>query len=181
VIDLEVIEKRPVKKPFKPIVKSPAQKEEDSLYRVSVTVHPDLDNSPNALRHALQEACQTAFYTHMFALQAGKLAKHHQIYNIVAGTRVRSESIIFENTTVYSNILDLSVANITLLKFFAARPNARLEKKSFQEQRHERLTNPEFLELYRVRRGDLGWGLDAEGGLSIYGSSLVRKKTKEYV
>jgi hypothetical protein len=181
VIDLEVIEERTVKKPFKPIVKTPAPRKEDSLYQISVTVHPGLDKYPRELRGALQEACQTAFYTYMFALQAGNLSKHHQTYSIIAGTRVRSESVTFENTTTFLNIMDLSIANATLLKFFADRIGDRLDKKSFQEQKHEGLTNSELLELYSVRRGDLGWSFDAGGCLSIYGSALVGKKTKEHV
>jgi hypothetical protein len=181
VVDLEVVEERQVKKPFLPVVKPAAQKEEDSSYQVTVTVHPDLEKYPERLRDALQKACQTRLYKYLFALQDGQLPTHHQTYTIIVGTRIRSESTTFKTEAMEHNILDLGVANAKVLRFFAKHANPRLEKKSFQEQKHEGLTNPEFLELFSVRRGTLGWGLDADGCVSIYGSSLVEKKTMEYV
>lgn len=179
---VEVVGERIIKRRFEPVAKILTEKEElDSPYQISVRVHPDLERFPGALRNALQKACQTAFYTHISTLQAGSLPEYRQTYSIIYGTRVRSESITFNNETEHSNILDLSIANITLLKFFAERHSTMLEKRSFQEQKHMGLTNPKFLELYSVRRGDLGWGLDADGCLSIYASSLIEKKTKEHV
>ncbi|OWY47884.1 hypothetical protein AA0121_g6498 [Alternaria tenuissima] len=116
VIDLESYEERAVKKPFIPVTKSLAQREEDMLFQISVTVNSKVDVFPQKLREALQKSYQIACYTHMFALQAGTTPKHHQIYKIVKGERTRSESLTFTNTIVQHNIFDLGVANIRLLE-----------------------------------------------------------------
>ena len=182
VIDLEIVSEKKVTKPFTPVVKTQSQKEEDSLFQISVTVHSKLDNFPIALREHLQKACQTVFHNHMFALQTGTIPKHHQTYCIITGTRVRSESVEFETTVAIANILDLSMANVTLLKYFLETTNVDLSKRTFvASETVEGVTNPEFLELYSVRRGDLGWGFDADGGLSIYGAKAVDNKLTEKV
>lgn len=168
VIDLEIVGEKKVTKTFTPVVKTKSQKEEDSLFQISVTVHPKLNNFPIALHEHLQKAFQTAFHNHMFALQVGTIPKHHQTYCIIIGTRIRSQSVEFEPTVAITNILDLSMANATLLKYFLDTTNVDLSKKMFvASETVEGVTNPEFLELYSVRRRDVGWGFDADGCLSI--------------
>ena len=118
----------------------------------------------------------------MSALEAGTIPGHHQIYCILTGTRVRSNSTAFETTVAIANILDLSMANATLLKYFLETTNVDLSKRTFVESKTvEGVTNPEFLELYSVRRGDVGWGFDANGCLSLYGAKDVGNKLREKV
>ena len=182
VIDLESYEERAVKKPFIPVTKSLAQREEDMLFQISVTVNSKVDVFPQKLREALQKSYQTACYTHMFALQAGTTPKHHQIYKIVKGERTRSESFDFTNTVVQHNIFDLGTANIKLLEFLADASRNKLKKMTFMELKTESgLLNPGFIELHSVRHEELGWGFDADGCLSLYHSSIREQKLKEKV
>ncbi|EDU41807.1 hypothetical protein PtrSN002B_001121 [Pyrenophora tritici-repentis] len=182
VIDLEIIGEKRVHKPFKPVVRNQTQKEEDSLLQVCVTVHPKLNGFPVALCERLQQACQASFYSHMFALQTGTMPKHHQTYCIITSTRIRSKSIEFQTTMAITNIVDLSTANATLLRYFLDNTNVDLSKRTFVESETvEGVANPEFLELYSVRRGDLGWGFDTDGCLSIYGAKAFDNKLTEKV
>ncbi|KAB2100588.1 hypothetical protein AG0111_0g10807 [Alternaria gaisen] len=182
VIDLESYEERAVKKPFIPVIKSPALREEDMLFQISVTVNSKIDVFPQKLREALQKSYQTACYTHMFALQAGATPKHHQIYNIVKGERTRSESVTFTNTIVQHNIFDLGMANIRLLGILTDASRDKLDKRTFVELKTESgLLNPEFIELHSVRHREIGWGFDADGCLSLYGTFVIEKKLKEKV
>ena len=182
VIDLESYEERAVKKPFIPVTKPLAQREEDMLFQISVTVNSKVDVFPQKLREALQKSYQTACYTHMFALQAGTTPKHHQIYKIVKGERTRSESFDFTNTVVQHNIFDLGTANIKLLEFLADASRNKLKKMTFMELKTESgLLNPEFIELHSVRHREIGWGFDADGCLSLYHSSIREQKLKEKV
>lgn len=182
VIDLESYEERAVKKPFIPVTKPLAQREEDMLFQISVTVNSKVDVFPQKLREALQKSYQTACYTHMFALQAGTTPKPHQIYKIVKGERTRSESFDFTNTVVQHNIFDLGTANIKLLEFLADASRNKLKKMTFMELKTESgLLNPGFIELHSVRHEELGWGFDADGCLSLYHSSIREQKLKEKV
>ena len=182
VIDLESYEERAVKKPFIPVTKPLAQREEDMLFQISVTVNSKVDVFPQKLREALQKSYQTACYTHMFALQAGTTPKPHQIYKIVKGERTSSESLTFTNTIVQHNIFDLGTANIKLLEFLADASRNKLKKMTFMELKTESgLLNPEFIELHSVRHEELGWGFDADGCLSLYHSSIREQKLKEKV
>lgn len=89
----------------------------------------------------------------------------------MTSTRIRSKSIIFKNAIAVANILELSMANATLLRYFLENTNVDLSKRTFvASETVEGVTNPEFLELYSVRKGDLGWGFDTDGCLSIYGT-----------
>jgi len=182
VIDLEEYEARPEKKPFVAVVKTPAQKEEDALYHISVTVNSKLHKFPSALREKLQKAYQAACYARMFALQAGIIPTYRDTYSIIEGERIRSESFTFKTTELASNILDLSMANIKLLEIFANRKGWPLEKRTFVELKTQSdLENPEFVELHSVRHGELGWGFDAAGCLSLYATGIVGSKLKERV
>jgi len=40
----------------------------------------------------------------------------------------------------------------------------------------EGMTNPEFIHLHSVRYGEVGWGFDAAGCLSLYWVEMVDKK-----
>jgi hypothetical protein len=152
------------------------------LFQISVTVNSKIDVFPQKLREALQKSSQTACYTHMFALQAGMTPKHHQIYNIVKGERTRSESVTFTNTIVQHNIFDLGMANIRLLEILTDASRDKLDKRTFVELKTESgLLNPEFIELHSVRHREIGWGFDADGCLSLYGTFIIEKKLKEKV
>ncbi|CAA9964671.1 hypothetical protein PTMSG1_08030 [Pyrenophora teres f. maculata] len=182
VTDLEIMREKKVHKPFKPVVRTQTQKEGDSLFQISVTVHPKLNDFPIALCKRLQKACQAAFHIHMFALQAGTMPRHHQAYCITTGTRTRSKSIEFQTTVAIANILDLSMANATLLRYFLDSTSIDLSKRTFVvSETVEGVANPEFLELYSVRKGDLGWGFDTDGCLSIYGAKVIDNKLTEKV
>lgn len=74
------------------------------------------------------------------------------------------------------------MANATLLRYFLENTNVDLSKRTFlASETVEGVTNPEFLELYSVRKGDVGWGFDAEGSLSIYGAKTLDNKLTEKV
>jgi hypothetical protein len=178
VVDLELYEET-VKKPFVPVIKSPAQKEEAAPYQILVMVNSKLDKFPSALRETLQKAYQTACYTQMFALQAGKIPNYHKTYRVIEGQCTRSESFAFDNKTLHPSILDLSMANIKLLELLA---NRCTEKTVFVELKTQSgLVNPGFVELHSVRHGELGWGFDADGCLSLYVPRVVEKKLRERV
>jgi len=53
-IDLEIVGERRVSKPFRPAGRTQEQKEKDTLFQISITVHPSLNKFPVALCERLQ-------------------------------------------------------------------------------------------------------------------------------
>ena len=43
------------------------------------------------------------------------------------------------------------------------------------------LRNPEFVQLHSVRHGEVGWGFDAGGALSLYVARLVGAGLEEHI
>lgn len=185
VIDLENLPDKKEVKPFRPISKTPGEKEEEAFFQVSVTANAKFDKIPIALRNKLEAACQTAFYNHMFSLKAGTMPEYRQQYEVCLGLRTRTLSMKFETTVVVPNVLDLSIANAALLDYFTKNfkgTHRLLKKEACVELKSQGgLLNPEFIELYAVRHGELGWGFDAGGCLSLYITGVIDHKLKDKV
>jgi hypothetical protein len=183
--DLEVIEERTIKKPTVTAVKNPEQEQAETFFQVSVTSHAKYNKFPVALCNKLQAACQTTFYEHIFSLEAGTVLEYRQQYSVVTGTRVRTLSMVFETEVAVPNIFDLGVANAALLKNFVRSCPARygkLEKERCIELKTQKgIRNEGFIELYAVRHGELGWGFDTDGCLSLYAIAVADGKPKEKV
>ena len=57
-----------------------------------------------------------------------------------------------------------------------------MQKPEFVElETQEGLANPEFVQLHCVRAGEVRWGLDVHGCLSLYVPSVVESKLVERV
>ncbi|KAI4935369.1 uncharacterized protein J4E92_002657 [Alternaria infectoria] len=185
VIDLENMPDKREVKPFRPVSKTPEEKEEEAFFQVSVTANAKFDKIPIALRNKLEAACQTAFYKHMFSLKAGTMPEYRQQYDVCLGLRTRTLSMKFETTVAVPNVLDLSMANAALLDYFTKcfkGTHRLLTKEACVELKSQGgLLNPEFIELYAVRHGELGWGFDAGGCLSLYITSVTDHRLKEKV
>jgi hypothetical protein len=180
--DFEIVETRKVKTSRQQTALDLLQQHSDALFQVSVTTHPKFDKFPTALRVALQTTSQSSVYTHLSALSTGTSTPHYQTYSILTGRRIRGESTTFKTVVQISDILELSTANISLLQFFVTRQKLDLGKKVFVELESMRgVANPKFLEFYTVRKGDLGWGFDDEGCLSLYAAVMREEGLLELV
>jgi hypothetical protein len=128
----------------------------------------------------MENSCKTAFNVYMSTLRNGTAPTHRQTYRVVYGIRMRSESLAFNTTIHQANILDLNIANMTLLEVFAEKMRKTMQNPVFQQlPTQEGLSNPQFIELYSVRHGEVGWGLDEGGCVSFYKTSVVDKKLRE--
>jgi hypothetical protein len=115
-------------------------------------------------------------------LQSGTALKHHQSYSIITGTRIRSDAGCWQTEVVVAGVLNLSMANVLLLEHIASRHKTSLDRRPFvQLETRKNSVNPKFIDSHSVRHGELGWGLDAEGCLSLYATGIVDEKLKERV
>lgn len=113
------------------------------------------------------------------------MPEYRQQYEVCLGLRTRTLSMKFETTVAVPNVLDLSMANAALLDYFTKHfkgTHRLLTKEACVELKsHGGLLNPDFIELYAVRHGELGWGFHAGGCLSLYITVVVDHKLKERV
>jgi hypothetical protein len=101
---------------------------------------------------------------------------------MVTGRCVRPSTVGFAITTYADGILDLSVANMQLLEQFLENNEESVRSAAFVELKtQDGVANPEFIHLHCVRHGELGWGLDCHGCLSLYSVRIVDQRLQEQV
>jgi hypothetical protein len=161
---------------------APEQREADASIQLSTRMHKRFAKYPLTLRTTIEAATKTTFQTYMSSLLAGKLPTHPQPFQIIHGTRVRSQSVSFSREVRHTNILDLNIANVTLMEHFATIMAGTMSRADFVElETVEGLKNEEFIGLHSTRRDEVGWALDCEGGLSLYVAKMKEKKLEEFV
>ncbi|KAF1943420.1 hypothetical protein EJ02DRAFT_453324 [Clathrospora elynae] len=183
--DVEVVSSKKVATVTKAPPSIPKQQPDNSLFQIGVRVHNKFNKFPQELRNIIQEFARKALYCYIESLKNGVLPLDRQTYSIITGRRIRSETTAFETSIAIPNIVDLSVANTMLLDFYAQRNETELaaaKAESFVElETLKGVTNPEFIELHSVRRGELGWGLDSVGCLSLYSATVAETEKKKLV
>ncbi|KAF1845675.1 uncharacterized protein K460DRAFT_112942 [Cucurbitaria berberidis CBS 394.84] len=137
---------------------------QDEVFQVSVKLHRKFDHFPAKLRTILETSYKDTIDAQMDTLQSGKQLAQRYTYSVLVGQ------------------LHLSLANMQLLEAFMGRNQAGLGKATFVELKtKEGLANAEFIHLHSVRHGELGWGFDTHGCLSLYSVSIVDSRLKEVV
>lgn len=158
--------------------------EDNPLYNFTPKLHAKFAAFPALLRSKLQQGCQTTCQRQWNALFSGKALELKHNYSIIAERRIRQNIPNPEEnvTRCHTKIKSLSVANAMVLDMFTNAQKEALKKPQFiQLETQEGMVNQDFIQLYAVRHGEIGWGLDTNGCLSLYTVFIDKGKLKEYV
>lgn len=137
---------------------------------------------PDVLNERLIGDYTKTIKTLMKSLDTGITNPPRFHYSIIVGSRVRGRNPDFDFGTVDSGIADLGQANKEVFKEFLLDRPAGLKQRNFVElETREGLSNPQFLRLHAVRAGDVGWGFDCDGCLSLFMTTEDNSNLKDKV
>jgi hypothetical protein len=124
---------------------------------------------------------QTTIQFQMSTLLSGIISDYKYHYSVIEERRVRQTPS--PNITLHKDsMVSLSLANTTLLEIFWKTHKEALRKPTFVIlKKREGMVNPEFVQLHATRHGEIGWGFDANGCLSLYLVLVEEGKLKEFV
>jgi hypothetical protein len=181
--EIEVVSSKKIPKTSANIGPQQQQQMGESLFLISIQLQPRFDKFPLQLRQILQREYANTFYNHTAALQQTPAnAPAIQTYTLISGTRTRGESPSYTLSRASALVPDLTIANVLLLGLFLDKKKRTMQNPQFQQlETQEGLENPEFLQLHSVRHGEVGWGFDARGCLSLYVACVREKKLVEGV
>ncbi|OAL53361.1 hypothetical protein IQ07DRAFT_629777 [Pyrenochaeta sp. DS3sAY3a] len=128
---------------------------------------------PDALNERLIGEYSKTIRSLMESLDTGHTNPPRFHYSIFVGSCVRGRNPDFDFGTVESGIADLGQANKEVFKEFLLyrqndKPNGLKQKNFVELETRDGLANPQFLRLHAVRAGDVGWGYDCHGCLSLF-------------
>jgi hypothetical protein len=157
-------------------------KEDDNPFQVSVKLHSKFARFPAALRSIIEKTYTTTLVAESEILKTAIRPGAQQTYNIIAGRCIRPSAAGFATSTRTHGIMDLSVANAQLLQQFIDKNEEAMRTAAFvQLKTQEGMANPDFIHLHCVRHGELSWGLDCNGCLSLYSARIADQKLEEHV
>jgi hypothetical protein len=157
--------------------------EPNELCHVTAKLHSKFLIFPEDLCKRLQRMYQSMLQYQMTALLSGITHQFRYTYSIVTERKVRQTAPNAEPniTLCKGNIVSLNFANAMLVDIFLKAQKEALTKPNFIELKtQEGIANPEFNQLHSVRHGEIGWGFDTNGCLSLYLFSIEEGKLKEY-
>ena len=156
--------------------------EDDADFQIETKLHDRFKVFPDVLRETIETAYKSTLRSQMTALRTNTVLKNIYTFSIVSEFRVRQSNNGPNTTICKSNISSLSLANTALLNhFLRARNKDKLTKGSFVRLKTvQGIANPDFINLHAVRHGEVGWGFDAYGCLSLFSVSVENNRLKEY-
>ncbi|KAF1973992.1 hypothetical protein BU23DRAFT_567787 [Bimuria novae-zelandiae CBS 107.79] len=128
------------------------------------------DRFPEELRRQVNEHFSRAALAGGFDLLGPVPTGSHQHYRLFKGVIYRWPLKAPEFKKIGAPYQEVEAANIALLDELLKETDFALEKKESWVELvtpFVRVENPDFLHLHMLRRGDIGWGFDAEKGLSV--------------
>jgi len=146
------------------------------VYQMSVKLPIYLIVYPDKLLETLRHDIRCTSSNIVSAANDGTMPKPSVQYSMIHRSYV-SNDLDFEskNTTGFL----MHVANLALLTTFFNTHKKLLEDKAVpfvQLETNGKISNPDFSRLHSVRHGEVGWGYDCEGGLSLYQTNIVDGK-----
>lgn len=158
--------------------------EDDESFHISIKPHSKFDVFPPKLRSLLCQSHRSTLRTYVHELSS-HVKKHRETYSITQAQSIRpSISSGFTILQQVDNIQDLSLANIKLLEMALTHDKslATMRKDLFVELETKLgMANLKFVHLHSVRHGELGWGVDTHGCVSLFKTSIVEEKLREEV
>jgi hypothetical protein len=138
---------------------------------------------PEAVGKEVLRSYTATFTNQMAHLKSNTAPPSPYRYSTISAQCIRPSST-FEYAVSSSNIHHASLANIDLLKHFLSLHSSKIRvsartgapEKFVHLETQESVMNPDFIHLHSVRYGEVGWGFDAGGCLSLYWVEMVERK-----
>jgi hypothetical protein len=150
-------------------------------YQVKIELDPKFNVFPDLLRAALQKSYVSTIKSQMRALATNTIPKHKFTYRVVSETVVHQSPHGPKRTILKVDLTSLSLSNTALLNIFLkSGKNNMVPKGKFVRLEQPGIANPKFSKLHFVRLGEIGWGSDATGCLSLHVPSIEKEEKREY-
>ncbi|KAJ4314034.1 hypothetical protein N0V94_006651 [Neodidymelliopsis sp. IMI 364377] len=150
---------------------------EEEAIEITVDLHSRFNAYPETLRNHVEARHAAEVDEIMKCFKMGRIISPKAKYHIVRGSRVQGgdEKTDYKivNIDTYQTA---NMANIAVLEQFLAR--APSKKGAFIRATNAKLANPDFAELHSVHPGQMGWGFDKLGCLSLHLTVIENNKLK---
>jgi len=150
-------------------------------YQVKIELDLKFNAFPELLRVALRNSYVSTIKAQMRALANNTPFKHRYTYNVVSELIIHESRHGANKTILTPGIPSRSLSNAALLNKVLINSNIKIVPKSkFVKLDIPGLTNPKFSKMHFVHLGEIGWGVDAAGCMSLHVPSIQRGETQEY-
>lgn len=140
-------------------------------FQVEATLNSKFDVFPAPLRAAIERSFASAARSQMLALSANTPSKHKFTYSVVTECFAPRSGNVPNTTIIKNGFLTLSQSNTCALTQMLRWSKDKLgkigPKTKFARLERNGYVNPKFSHFHSVRHGEIGWGFDANGCLSI--------------
>jgi hypothetical protein len=150
---------------------------EEAAVEITVDLHDRFNLYPEPLRNYVEIKYAAEVDEIMKCFKMGHIVSPKAAYYIVRGSRVQGGDEKTDYKIVQIETYQTaSMANIAVLEQFLAR--APPKKGAFVRATNAKLANPDFAELHSVHPGQMGWGFDKLGCLSLHLTVIENNKLK---
>lgn len=130
---------------------------------------------PDPLRAAIEKSYASAAQSQMRALATNMISRHKHTYNVVTESNGKNK------TNIRVGFLTLSQSNTFLLTAMLKKYKDKIVPTSkFVRQERSGIPNPKFCHLHSLRHGEMVWGFDANGCLSMHVPYIEKDEKYEY-
>ena len=152
------------------------------IYVTSVEMNSQFDRFPEELRASLEEAHEKTTRHALALLRHGTKVEYKNNYSVVFGERDRLSMTGWAFERYQYSTPHESFANQHLLEQFLLRHPKGFGKVKFVELKdHEGHANAKLIHFHSVRQGEVGWGFDKFGCLSLYSVTNEDATVKDVV
>ncbi|KAH6629833.1 hypothetical protein C7974DRAFT_395318 [Boeremia exigua] len=167
--------------PKKPRATDAKDMNDDDKYesvQISTELHDKFERYPKTLRHIVEEAYVTDVYDIIEEFKAGRYPPRQSKYHIVRAARTQGGDKTDYKLAQLEVFPNTSMANVAVLEQF--RKFAPSKTSKFVKAPEVDLANPQFAALHSVPPGQMGWGFDSFGCISLHLTVLQENKLKHF-
>ncbi|KAI8936012.1 hypothetical protein NX059_007514 [Plenodomus lindquistii] len=157
----------------------------DNGFRISVGLNPSFDVFPKTLRDRLVNEAKQSLYTQALKIKTNTLPTIGAPHSIIEARGCKGSRNAFVTISSMEHSADVSFANKELLLLALRKFKRILSSAHFVEldppKDRDLISNPSFVHWHSVRHGEIGWGFDKHGCLSLYSTKWVGSTVQEDV
>ncbi|KAJ4987787.1 hypothetical protein SVAN01_06667 [Stagonosporopsis vannaccii] len=144
--------------------------------QITCQLYKDYDKFPEALRTFVEKRYTDDVYEILQSYHNNQPASQKFTYRIIEGADRQDSSVSNYKTVRVQVYRNASMANVAVLEHF--RKLMPPKKTYFVKAPDEMQSNPDYAKLNSVTAGQIGWGFDEHGCLSLRKTSVEESKLR---